>query len=138
MSRRKQIKIPAKDLFVYDNLVGELEGNPLMDKYDLSTIQLVILEKKAEPKIRDVDRAIENLKRYAIINKDFIETFEGEQIINKKDLAHMMKVTRPTLDRWIQAGFIRPVWSKKLSIDSYPIDAIIEQLERQKKKNTKK
>ena len=71
MSRRKQIKIPAKDLFVYDDLVGELEGNPLMDKYDLSTMQLAILEKKVEPKIRDVDRAIKNLKRYAIINKGF-------------------------------------------------------------------
>ena len=51
MSRRKQINIPAKDLFVYDDLVGELEGNPLMDKYDLSAIQLTFLEKKAEPKI---------------------------------------------------------------------------------------
>ena len=45
----------------------------------------------------------------------------------------MMKISRPTLDKWIRDGFIQP---KKLarSLEIYPIEAVLEQLENQRKK----
>jgi len=133
MPRRQQITIPVEKLSVFDNLIEELSENPLWDDYDLDTVKLTILKKKAPPRIKDVDKAIENLKWYVAANSSRIEMFEGHQIINKKDLAKMMRVSRPTLDKWIRDGFIKP---KRLarSLEIFPIDAVLEQLEKQRNK----
>jgi hypothetical protein len=102
-----------------------------LEDYDLDTVKLTILKKKAPPRIKDVDKAIENLKRYIAINSSRIEVVEGCQISNKKNLAHMMKISRPALDKWIRDGFIQP---KRLArtLEIYSIDAVIEQLEKQR------
>jgi len=133
MPRRQQITIPIEELSVFESLIEELSENPLLEDYDLDTVQLTILKKKAPPRIKDVNKAIENLKWYVASNSARIEIFEGHQIINKKDLANMMKISRPTLDKWIRDGFIQP---KKLSrkLEIYPVDTVLEQLEKQRKK----
>ena len=133
MPRRRQITIPVEKLTVYEELINELSENPIWEDYDLDTVKLTILKKKAPPHIKDVEKAIENLKWYVAINNSRIEIVEGQQIINKKDLAKMMKISRPTLDKWIRDGFIQP---KKLarSLEIYPVDAVLEQLEKQRKK----
>ena len=133
MPRRKQITISVEELNVYDTLIEELSENPVLDDYDLSTVELTILKKKPPPQIKDVDKAIENFKKYVAANRNLFEMFEGQQIINKKNLAKMMKVSRPTLDKWIRDGFIQP---KKLSrsLEIFPINTVLEQLEKQRNK----
>ena len=133
MPRRRQITIPVEKLTVYEELINELSENPIWEDYDLDTVKLTILKKKALPHIKDVEKAIENLKWYAVVYSSCIEIYDGQQIVIKKDLARILKVSRPTLDKWIKDGFIRP-----LKIDStlevFPLDAVLEQLEKQRKK----
>ena len=132
MSRRKQIKIQAEDTSIYEQIVSELSKNPeLAEDYDMGSIEITI-KKKHHPYIQDVDKAILNLQRYYAANKQYIETFEGWQIISKKDLAKMMKVSRPTLDKWLENGFVKPSRIPRTSIISFQIDEVIDQLRKQK------
>jgi hypothetical protein len=80
-----------------------------------------------------VEKAIENLKWYASVHSDRIEEWMGYRSINKKDLAKMMRVSRPTLDKWIRDGFIQPVQIDR-AFEIFPIDTVLEQLEKQRKK----
>ena len=132
MPRRKQIKIQAKDTSICEQIVSELSKNPeLAEDYDMDSIEITI-KKKHQPYIQDVDRAILNLQRYYAANKQYIETFEGWQIISKKDLAKMMKVSRPTLDKWLENGFVKPSQIPRTPIISFQIDEVIDQLRKQK------
>ena len=133
MPRRQQITIPLEKLSVCETLINELSDNPLFADYDLDTLKLTMLKKKAPPRIKDVDKAIKNLKWHVDSNSSRIETFMGHQIINKKDLAKMMKVSRPTLDKWINDGFIQSVLLGG-KVEIYPVDAVLEQLEKQRNK----
>ena len=133
MPRRQQITIPVEKLSVYENLIKELSENPLLEDYDLNSVKLTILKKKAPPRIKDVDKAIESLKWHFAAKSKCIEVAMGHKIINKKDLAKMMKISRPTLDKWIKEGFIQP---EKLArtLEIYSVDAVLEQLEKQRNK----
>ena len=55
------------------------------------------------------------------------------RMTSKKDLAKMMKISRPTLDKWIRDGFIQPHRLAR-SLEIFPVGAVLEQLEKQRKK----
>jgi predicted XRE-type DNA-binding protein len=133
MPRRKLYKISAKDTPIYDIIVSELQKNPeLVASYDMTTIEISV-KKKIIPHIQDIDKAIDNLKRYMMVNKEFIQVFNGEAMVSKKDIAKMLKISRPTLNKWIKDGFITPVKSKIISnLEIFPPDIILEQLLNQK------
>lgn len=134
MPRRKQYKISARQTAIYDVIVAELQQNPELADYDMDTIEISI-KKKFTPRIQNIDLAIANLKRYLAINKEQIQTINGEMIVTKKDIARMLKITRPTLDKWIRDGFITPVQSIVLpDIKIFPPDEILKQLQNQKNK----
>ena len=134
MPRRKQYKISARQTSVYEAIVSELQKNPEMADYDMETIEISV-KKKITPRIRDIDKAIDNLKRYISVNKEFIQIVNGEAIVSKKDIAKMLKISRPTLDKWIKDGFITPVQSNVLpNAEVFPPDLILEQLQNQKNK----
>lgn len=134
MPRRKQYKIPARLTAIYDAIVTELQKNPALAEYDMKTIEISV-KKKIIPRIRNIDKAIDNLKRYMIVNKEFIQIVNGEAIVSKKEIAKMLKVSRPTLDKWIKDGFIVPVQSKVLPrTDIFPPELILKQLQNQKNK----
>jgi len=101
MPRRKQYKISARQTAIYDVIVAELQKNPELVDYDMGTIEISI-KKKITPRIQDIDSAIANLKRYLAINKEHIQIINGEMIVTKKDMARMLKISRPTLDKWIR------------------------------------
>ena len=134
MPRRKQYKISARQTAIYDVIVAELQQNPELADYDMGTIEISV-KKKFTPRIQNIDLAISNLKRYLAINKEQIQIINGEMIVAKKDIARMLKITRPTLDKWIRDGFITPVQSSVLpDIKIFPPDQILEQLQNQKNK----
>ncbi len=131
MPRRKQIKFKAKDTSVYRLIVSELSQNPELADYDMSSIEITI-KKKIEPTIKDVDKAISNLQQYYAANKQFIQTFNGKQLISKKGLAKMLRISRPTLDKWLEHGFVKPSHVAGTSFECFQIDEVIEQLRKQK------
>ena len=101
MPRRKQLKIFAKDLKLYDILVVELKKNPQFSDCDFSTLEITALSKKAPPRIieENLNKVIRNLERQiAIYGKD--------KILNKKGLCKALGISRPTLDKWCEYGFI--------------------------------
>lgn len=134
MPRRKQYKISARQTAVYEAIVAEFQRNPELADYDMETIEISV-KKKITPRILNVDRAIDNLKRYIVVNKEFIQIVNGEALVSKKDIARMLNISRPTLDKWIRDGFIIPVQSNVLpNTEVFPPDQILEQLQNQKKK----
>ena len=56
------------------------------------------------------------------MNKEFIRMVNGEEIVLKKDIAKMLKVSRPTLDKWIKEGFISSVKSEVMDNTSAVFD----------------
>jgi hypothetical protein len=134
MPRRKQYKISARQTAVYEFIVAELQQNPELADYDMSTIEISI-KKKITPRIQNIDLAITNLKRYIAINRELIQTVNGEMIVTKKDIARMLKISRPTLDKWIRDEFITPFQSSVLpDIKIFPPDLILKQLQTKKNK----
>ena len=134
MPRRKQYKILARQTAIHDTIVSELQKNPELADYDMETIEISV-KKKITPRIRNIDRAIENLKRYIAVNKEFIQIVNDEAIVSKKDIAKMLKISRPTLDKWIREGFVSPTKSEVLpNTDIFPPDLILKQLQNQKNK----
>jgi hypothetical protein len=134
MPRRKQYKISARQTSIYEVIVAELQQNPDLADYDMGTIEISI-KKKITPRIQDIDSAIANLKRYLAINRELIQTINGEMIVTKKDIARMLKISRPTLDKWIREEFITPIQSSVLSDTKiFPPDQILKQLQNKKNK----
>lgn len=101
MPRRKQLKIFATNLKLYDTLVTELQKNPLFSDCDFITLEITALTKKAPPRIieENLNKAIRNLERQIAINGN-------DKILNKKGLCKAMGISRPTLDKWCKYGFI--------------------------------
>lgn len=134
MPRRKQYKISAGQTAIYDVIVAEFQQNPELADYDMDTIEISI-KKKFTPRIQNIDLAIANLKRYLAINKEHIQIINGEMIVAKKDIARMLKISRPTLDKWIRDEFITPVQSSVFpDTKIFPPDQILEQLQNKKNK----
>jgi len=108
MSRPKQLRLKIGDLSFGSALKCDLARMKVLSGYDLDSVELVV-KQKSEPYIVDVERAMKNLVQYEANNRHLIPTLSDEQIITKKLLVRMMKISRPTLDRWIDAGFITPL-----------------------------
>jgi hypothetical protein len=134
MPRRKQYKILARQTAIHDTIVSELQKNPELADYDMETIEISV-KKKITPRIRNIDKAIDNLKRYIAVNKEFIQIVNGEAIVSKKDIAKMLRISRPTLDKWIREGFIISAQSNVLpNTEIFPPELILKQLQNQKNK----
>ena len=132
MPRTKELKINVSELGCYGQLVAELNKNPLLTDYDLSTIELKIKHNKPKPILKkDVSELINNLLRYQSANSERIPTLDGVLLINKKLLARMLRVTRATLDSWIKKGFIQPSRIAEIEGDFFQVDKVIGQLRQQ-------
>jgi len=127
MPRPKLLRIKIDDLPFGASLKSGLGRMKELADFDLDSVELVI-RTKSKPYIADVERAISNLRHYTEASKHLIPTFEGEQFISKKLLARMMRVSRPTLDRWITAGFVTPGRSHLTGEPNFSIREVEEQL----------
>jgi len=116
-------------------MLSELQKNPVLAaEYDMTTIEISV-KKKFIPRIQNIDNAIDNLTRYLAINKQSIEIHNGEAFVFKKDIIKMLKISRPTFDKWIKDGFIIPLQSKHFrEWKLFPPEEILKQLQKQKNK----
>lgn len=132
MPRTKELKINVSELGCYSQLVAELNKNPLLTDYNLSTIELKVKHRKPKPILKkDVSELINNLLRYQSANRERIPTLDGAQLINKQLLARMLKITRATLDSWIKKEFIQPSHITDIEGDFFQVDKVIGQLREQ-------
>ncbi|KAA6306820.1 hypothetical protein EZS27_041516 [termite gut metagenome] len=129
MPRRKKYTLSAKELSIYEVIVGELSKNPeLAANYDMTTIEISVL-KTIEPFIKNIDTVISHFVQYLAKNKKNIPVFSGEEIINRILLAKMLGISRQTLSDWIRKGFITPVRSQRVSnIETFSTKAVLKQL----------
>lgn len=104
MPRRKRHTIKAQDLDICKALVRELSAKDELADFDMATIEISILKNKADPKIQDPEKAVKNLERYIAIN--------GDKDVLKSKLFKIMKVSRPTLDKWIGDELLKPTYTK--------------------------
>ncbi len=133
MPRRKQQKIDVTSLKCRDVLIKELSQNPLLANYDMGSIELTIKENKPAPQIKkNIDLLINTLQRSYAANKHLLETFDGKEVINNTTLARLLKVSRPTMNKWIDDGLIRPFPDRKFPFDIFNVADVIEQLRKQK------
>lgn len=111
MSRRKKITIPVKNTKIFVQIVSELSKRPELADFDMDSMEIT-LKQKITPYIKDVDQAISNLQHYYAANKQFIQIFNGEQVISKKDLARLHSVSgHPNLTLHFFTSFISSVTS---------------------------
>lgn len=127
MPRHKQIRVSIKDLSCGDELKSELARMKSLAGFDLDRAEVVVKQRPA-PVIKNAEQTMRNLEQYHANNRHLIQTIDGRQLVNKKDLARMMKISRPTLDRWIAAGFIAASKTPFPDVKLYQISEVISQL----------
>jgi len=129
MPRRKQLKISAKDLKVYETLVTDLQKDPVFSDCDFGTLEIIALSKKTSPRIieENLDKAILNLERQIAFNGT-------DKILNKKDLSKAMGISRPTLDKWYEYGFIYTETATKFwgGFEPFELGIVLKQLKQLK------
>jgi Predicted transcriptional regulator len=128
MARLKVKIISIDELQCKEAIVSGLKSRIDTEDYDLNKISIHIKGKSHPPFIFDVDKAIKSLERYYSCNKHLIETFNSEQIIRRKQLAKMLGISRPTLNKWIAHGFIQPLPLKCMYGDTFPVQDVLKQL----------
>ena len=130
MPRRKQLKMSAIELKVYNSLVEELKKNLQFSDCDFSTLEITALSKKASPRIieENLNKAIRNLERQITINGK-------DKILNKKGLCKAMGISRPTLDKWYEYGFISTETATKFWGGSEPFKLGIVLIQLKQMKN---
>jgi len=125
MPRPKIIRIHATKLKVWQDLSNELRDHPLFKNCDFSSIHIVSKESMPKPVIKDVDKPILRLERFIINN--------GNQEVSKKKLCEIMKISRPTLNKWIDDGFISTGNKKEpWSLQKFDIKKVVSELKEQK------
>ena len=128
MGRRKVIVVPIRMLHCYEQIIEELQTLPEFADFNLDEGVVHFKGKKVAAIIRDIDKAIYNLKEYESINRHLIPTYKGKQLIRRGHLAKVLGISRPTLNKWIKNDFITPSTSLYLPGEFFPLDEVLKQL----------
>jgi hypothetical protein len=111
MSRPKTIRIRVAELKIWRQLVDELSEYPMFREADFDCIQIVTKEKTPIPIIKDVEKPIIRLERFIQNN--------GNRKVGKMKLCLIMKISRPTLNKWLACGFLSEGNQKECSSLQY-------------------
>ena len=132
MPNRKTAKIAIRNLKCFGIIAREIaEEYPEYENYLIDEGVLHIKE-YVPPTIKDIDKVLEKLKFNYATKKYKYEIYRDKELIDQKLLAKMAGVTRQTVARWEQMGFISRS-DVGLSRDKYfQIKEVISQLERLK------
>ena len=128
MGRRKECRIPLRELSCYERLLEMLNSEPVFGDFDVTASLLVMKGRRALGRIRDVDRVIGALQRYIEENEHLVPTYCGQQIVRRSHLAGILGVSRPTLNQWISYRFIVPEPLRYLAGETFPLALVLRQL----------
>ncbi len=132
MPRRRRIEIKASELACFDTLVEALRSRPEFVDFDPASLR-VWAYKSYEQELKNADKAIRHLDRWLYIRKDKNElpAFDGGRLMNKKELAAALGITRPTLYRWLSSKWFEGCRDERMSRDEYySSSAVREALQR--------
>ena len=132
MPNRKTAKIPIRNLKCFGIIAREIADEyPEYENYLIDEGVLHIKE-YVPPMINDLDKILDKLSFNYATHKYKYETYRDKELIDQKLLAKMAGVTRQTVARWEQLGFISRS-DVGLSSDRYfQIKEVISQLEKLK------
>ena len=105
MPKRKTKKINIRDLKCFDIICRELSEHPGYKGYMIADGVLHIKE-YVPPTINEVDKVIANIKFSHATRKYKYPVILGREVIDQKVLARMAGVSRQTVARWEELGFI--------------------------------
>jgi Mg2+ and Co2+ transporter CorA len=126
MPRRKLITIYASNLDICEELINKLRDRELFKDCDFDTVMICAMQKELAPTIKDVEKPIIRLERFILNN--------GNRNVGKQELCRIIKISRPTLNKWLNAGFISEGFSKKCSsIQTFDLQKVAFELEKYKK-----
>ena len=120
MSRRRKIEIKASELACFDALVEALRSRPEFADFDPASLRVWAYE-SYEQELNNVDKAIRHLDRWLYIREDKngLPAFDGGRLMNKKELAAALGITRPTLYRWLSSKWFEGCRDERMSRDEY-------------------
>ena len=124
MPRRKIIRVPASELKVWRELWEELRHHPLFQEADFNTVEIVAKKRNPDPRIADVETPIIRLERFIRNN--------GNQTVGKQRLCQILKISRPTLNKWIDDEFIsRGEQKEPWSWQQFDLLTVLSELKKQ-------
>ena len=132
MPRRRKIEMKASELACFDTLVEALRTRPEFADFDPASLRVWAYESH-EQELKNVDKAIRHLDHWLYIHKDKNElrAFDGGRLMNKKELAAALGITRPTLYHWLGSKWFEGCHDERMSRDEYySSSAVREALQR--------
>ena len=120
MSRRRKIEIKASELVCFNTLVEALRSRSEFADFDPTSLRVWAYESH-EQELKNVDKALRHLDRWLYIHEDKNElpAFDGGRLMNKKELAAALGITRPTLYRWLSSKWLEGCRDERMSRDEY-------------------
>ena len=119
MPNKKTKTVKIRHLECFSAIYGELAQNPEYAGY-------------IPPAVKDVDKAIEKIRFSHATRKYKYPVFEGRELIDQKTLAKMAGVSRQTVARWEELGFISRSDIGLSGSKYFVIKEVVSQLERLK------
>lgn len=103
MARPRKKTLPLSDLKCFDTILSELQSLPEFEDFDIENAILTVKQRKQPytAKPETIETAIKNLKKH--IEKHGTDRFEE---MTKQEMSALLGISRPTLDRWIDAEII--------------------------------
>ena len=125
MPRPKIIRINAAELNIQKELTNELSEHPLFKECDFDHVEIVSKERTPDPVIIDIEKSIVRLERFIQNN--------GNRSVGKKNLCEIVKISRPTLNKWIEDEFISKGKKKEpWSLQQFDLEKVVSELKEQK------
>lgn len=104
MPRPRKKTFPLSALKCFDTILSELQSMPELEDFDSENAVLTIKQRKPKytAKPENIETAIKNLRNYI----ENISTNRTENI-SKQKMSAILGISRPTLDKWIEAEIIK-------------------------------
>jgi len=98
MANRKKIGISLSDLTICEAVLKEIREKNLLKNHDPKTIKIVAYEKYTPKTTKNIQDMIYQLEFYI---KE-----HGNKRVTKKELCKIIRITRPTLNKWEGDGLV--------------------------------
>ena len=134
MPRRRKIEIKASELECYETLVAELSRRVEFVDFDMASLRVWAYE-SYEQELKGVEKSLRRLDHWLAAHRNelFIINMQGERLLCKQDLAKVLGIARPTLDRWLSSKWVKDCQDHSREGDNiyyYSADAIKSALEK--------
>lgn len=134
MARPRKKTLPLSDLKCFDTIVLELKSLPEFEDFDIENAVIHFKQRKPPytAKPENIETAIKNLENY--IEKHGTDKFEK---LTKQEISVLLGISRPTLDRWIEAELIERVtigFCHGIEIRTFTAISVLNSLEKLRQK----